>query len=151
MWLESFSDGSCKQWSRYLHWRPARNYQVNSLPYSAYGFHCNIIVFCCWLVCAMLKAIWYNQIWDPILALTIDNKKDPLPPSDGAALFFSWWSDTTEAALPCLRKRFATLTIITAWALWKHMNSIIFDGLRPSSEQLISTIKDEAKRWAPKD
>ena len=62
--------------------------------------------------------------------------------------FFDWWSDNTLAAPSHFRKGFASLTIITAWAIWNHRNTIIFDGAQPSTSELLDAIKAEAKRWA---
>mgnify|MGYP005818300939 CR=1 FL=1 len=45
-------------------------------------------------------------------------------------------------------KCFASLTIITAWTIWKHRNPIIFVGMHPSNSQLLNIIMDEARRWA---
>ena len=61
--------------------------------------------------------------------------------------FFSWWSDAVAAAPNFLRKGFASLAIITAWAIWKQRNAIIFDNAQPSHAQLLTSIKDEARRW----
>lgn len=71
----------------------------------------------------------------------------PMPTPDGTVTFFSWWSDAAAAAPHCLRKGFASLVIITSWAIWKHRNAIIFEAAQPSHTQLLSSIKDEARRW----
>lgn len=72
----------------------------------------------------------------------------PPPIPDVQTTFFDWWLEWPAVAPPQQRKGFASLVIITAWFIWKHRNAAIFDGLQPSNSHLLSTIKDEAMRWA---
>lgn len=67
---------------------------------------------------------------------------------DGRTSFFEWWSEAAETSPGCLRKGLNSIVALTAWAIWKHHNAAIFDGLRPSTADLVLSIKDDARLWA---
>ena len=92
----------------------------------------------------LVGCVFSRITWDEALSWC----RLPIAPPDGQTELFEWWSTCTLAAPSCFRKGFASLVIITAWAIWKHRNNIIFDGLQPSNGDLLATIKDEARRWA---
>lgn len=67
---------------------------------------------------------------------------------DSATSFFAWWSIAVETSPSCLRKGLNSIVALTAWAIWKHRNAAVFDGLRPSTDDLVLSIKDDARLWA---
>lgn len=46
-----------------------------------------------------------------------------------------------------MRKGLATTTHLTAWMLWKHRNSCVFDGEQPSIALLTTRIREELSLW----
>ena len=46
-----------------------------------------------------------------------------------------------------MRKGLATTTLPIPWLIWKHRNSCVFDGARPSVADLVAKIKEEAALW----
>lgn len=89
--------------------------------------------------CTFSKITWHEILsWCRLPML--------LPNED--ASFFPWWSATLDASRPSLRKGLNSLIALTAWSIWKHRNAALFDNLRPSTDELVHTIKDEARLWA---
>ena len=68
-------------------------------------------------------------------------------PPDGTASFFDWWSATIEASPASHRKGLGSLIALMAWAIWRHRNACVFDKKLPSTTSLVSSIKDDARRW----
>ncbi|XP_073353624.1 uncharacterized protein [Aegilops tauschii subsp. strangulata] len=105
-----------------------------------------------------LATLEYVDLWRRLRLVSLSSTPDAFTCSflvqtadcapDGQTELFDWWSASALAASSCLRKGFASLVTITAWAIWKHRNGIIFDGLQPSSGELLNTIETEARRWA---
>ena len=42
----------------------------------------------------------------------------------------------------------STFLLLCCWQLWKHRNAVIFENRCPSTEDLIRSIKDDARLWA---
>ena len=40
-----------------------------------------------------------------------------------------------------------TFLCLVMWEIWKHRNSIVFDGARPSARHLVQRIVDEGVAW----
>uniref|UniRef100_A0A453HE53 Reverse transcriptase zinc-binding domain-containing protein n=1 Tax=Aegilops tauschii subsp. strangulata TaxID=200361 RepID=A0A453HE53_AEGTS len=70
------------------------------------------------------------------------------PPMDSDTVFFTWWSKVVDESPCCLRKGLNSIVALTAWSIWKHRNAAIFENRRPSTEDLILSIKDDARLWA---
>ena len=66
----------------------------------------------------------------------------------GSTSFFDWWLRAAAASPGGLRRGLNSINTLTAWEIWKHRNAAIFDGVRPSTDELVQLIKDEARRWA---
>ncbi|GJN38389.1 hypothetical protein PR202_gb27425 [Eleusine coracana subsp. coracana] len=45
------------------------------------------------------------------------------------------------------RKGINTLIILTAWNLWKHRNSCVFEGASPNIAVCLRSFKDEHHLW----
>jgi hypothetical protein len=41
------------------------------------------------------------------------------------------------------RKGFNSLVILVAWELWKHRNAIVFQGVRPDVQSVVSEVVTE--------
>jgi hypothetical protein len=46
-----------------------------------------------------------------------------------------------------LRKGLKSLIILVAWELWKHRNSIVFNGGRPDISELLLAVANESALW----
>ena len=67
---------------------------------------------------------------------------------DGDTTFFTWWSKAVDESSGCLRKGLNSIMALSAWSIWKHRNAVIFENRCPSTEDLIRSIKDDARLWA---
>ena len=70
------------------------------------------------------------------------------PPMDGATTFFAWWALASATSPSGLHKGLNSIVALTAWAIWKHRNAAIFDGVQPSTDDLVVSIQDDARLWA---
>ena len=69
------------------------------------------------------------------------------PPSRNEALL-PWCSATIRRSPSGHRKGLTTLTVLTAWSIWRYRNSCVFDCENPSLSRLFSSIQEEARAWA---
>lgn len=46
-----------------------------------------------------------------------------------------------------VRRHFATGTIHLCWCIWRHKNSVVFDGDRPSVHKVTQSIEQEGAAW----
>ena len=63
----------------------------------------------------------------------------PLPTAE--LCFFPWWSAAVSTSQASLLKGLNSLITLVAWSICKHLNTAVFNDLRPST-------KDEARLWA---
>ncbi|GJN06140.1 hypothetical protein PR202_ga23837 [Eleusine coracana subsp. coracana] len=73
---------------------------------------------------------------------------EELAPSEANLTFQLWWRRASRRAGRERRKAINTIIILVTWEFWKHRNSVVFDGSRPSVKLLLRTIKNEARLWA---
>ena len=66
---------------------------------------------------------------------------------DVATTFFAWWALASATSPSGLRKGLNSIVTLTVWAIWKHRNAVIFDGLHPSTDDLVLSIQDDARLW----
>jgi hypothetical protein len=90
--------------------------------------------------CSFAKQVWFGCLRRARLRL--------LEPQ-GETTWERWWSSTRVQVAKKDRRRFDTLTILTAWMIWKQRNARVFgnDRDRCSEAQLIDRIHDEFKIW----
>lgn len=62
--------------------------------------------------------------------------------------FIEWWARSNTLIPASLRKGLNAIISFTAWEIWKHRNSAIFDATRPSTQRLVDQIREEARLWA---
>ena len=67
---------------------------------------------------------------------------------DSATTFFAWRALAADTSPSGLRKGLNSIVALTAWAIWKHRNAVIFNGLHPSTDDLVLSIQDDARLWA---
>ncbi|CAN6226414.1 unnamed protein product [Urochloa humidicola] len=56
------------------------------------------------------------------------------------------WNVVRPQSLPL--QHFNSFILLISWQLWKHRNSIVFDGATPSHQALWNICKEEARLWA---
>lgn len=70
------------------------------------------------------------------------------PAPDQGTSFAEWWARSSMITPPSMRKGLNAIISLTAREIWKHRNSVIFNDIRPSAQQLFDQIRDEARMWA---
>nr|XP_040249685.1 uncharacterized protein LOC120967149 [Aegilops tauschii subsp. strangulata] len=89
--------------------------------------------------CVFSRITWHEILsWCQLVAT----------PMLGSTPFFDGCLQATAASPGGLRRGLNSIIALTAWEIWKHRNAAIFDGVRPSTDELVQLIKDEARRWA---
>ena len=92
----------------------------------------------------LLSCVFTRQVWFFIfqyLNLVID-----LPTAESSS-FSAWWCNTIRAVPKDKRKGLNSLIILVAWEVWKHRNSYMFEGARPSIQILLQTVANESSLW----
>ena len=90
--------------------------------------------------CPFARQVWYEMLaW---IRATCQ------PPTRGIKLV-DWWPVAKRATPKPMRKGLASMTLLTAWQIWKQRNTCTFDDdARPSCSNTLVTIKSEANLWA---
>ena len=84
-----------------------------------------------------------RTIWHEVLSWIRSTARPPVVEDD----FVAWWTLVHKTTPRLLRKGTSSVTMLTAWCIWKHRNAIVFDYLHPSVGALMETIKTEARFW----
>ena len=69
-------------------------------------------------------------------------------PPDGSSPFFARLSTSLQTIAVADRRGFTTMAGLTAWMIWRHRNSVIFDKISPDTSMVVDAIKEEAHFWA---
>jgi hypothetical protein len=85
---------------------------------------------------------FYRQVWHEVLSWLL-----PCQVPSGEASLTDWWINAHRDLPKPMRKGLATVTLLTPWMIWKHTNECIFDRAKPSVQNLLDKIKDEARLW----
>ncbi|XP_073367977.1 uncharacterized protein [Aegilops tauschii subsp. strangulata] len=85
-----------------------------------------------------------RQVWHEILGWARAPIGLPVPDTP----LQLWWSSSLDLVPASMRNGLSSLIILSAWWIWKHHNTCIFEGARPSITFTSNTIKDEAHLWA---
>ncbi|KAG2611816.1 hypothetical protein PVAP13_4KG212210 [Panicum virgatum] len=64
-------------------------------------------------------------------------------PSRHEFSFSDWWRKSAKKIQKDKRKGFNILVVLGAWIIWKHRNACVFEGARPSLDNLFQAFKDE--------
>jgi hypothetical protein len=46
-----------------------------------------------------------------------------------------------------VKKGLNSIVILVAWSLWNHRNRCVFNGLQPSLNGILSSIREELHQW----
>jgi hypothetical protein len=63
-----------------------------------------------------------------------------LAPNIAETFFPKWWRKVVKLVPKERRHGLNSLIILTAWEIWKHMNSCVFGNLEPNKLTLITRI-----------
>uniref|UniRef100_A0A8I6XV68 Reverse transcriptase zinc-binding domain-containing protein n=1 Tax=Hordeum vulgare subsp. vulgare TaxID=112509 RepID=A0A8I6XV68_HORVV len=90
------------------------------------------------VTCPFSRQVWHD---------TLSWLRWTCRPPDQEASLNDWWMQIKLDTPKAMRKGLATATLLTAWMLWKHRNSCVFDGEQPSTAMLSAKIREEASLW----
>jgi len=91
------------------------------------------------LECPVARQAWHETLtWLRMTAA---------PPENEASIA-EWWQQAKTCTPKLMRKGLASISLLIPWMTWKHRNRVIFDGIQPSAQSLIDSIKEEARLWA---
>ena len=85
-----------------------------------------------------------QQVWHEILAWL--RFTTPAPSNESPLL--EWWTHAKQDTPKQLRKGLSSITLLTPWMIWKHLNNCVFENAQPSARTIISNTQDEARLWA---
>jgi hypothetical protein len=92
----------------------------------------------------LLSCVFTRQVWFFIFQYL--NLVVNLPTAESSS-FSAWWCNTIRAVPKDIRKGLNSLIILVAWEVWKHCNSCVFEGARPSIQILLQTVANESSLW----
>ncbi|TVU24997.1 hypothetical protein EJB05_27471, partial [Eragrostis curvula] len=84
------------------------------------------------------------QVWFKVLSLL---GLQDLVPRRRTISFAEWWLKTIKRVPKSKRKGTNILIILTAWLLWKHGNSRVFDSISPNIATLLRCFNEEHHLW----
>lgn len=89
----------------------------------------------------ILQCIFVREVWTNVcLAMN----KPAWIPTSGSTLV-EWCNDKNGSNLR--KKDTRAIIMLVMWELWKHRNSIVFDGATPSTRYLAQRIEVEGRAW----
>ncbi|WVZ50728.1 hypothetical protein U9M48_001955 [Paspalum notatum var. saurae] len=62
-------------------------------------------------------------------------------------LMTNWWSRAVKIVTRELRKGLNSMITLVAWELWKHKNTSVFEGVRPSVAEVRRAVETECNLW----
>ncbi|XP_044348781.1 uncharacterized protein [Triticum aestivum] len=91
------------------------------------------------LACPFARQIWYEVLHWLRLSCALPDSESSLN---------DWWQTARQLTPKPMRKSLASATLLIPWMIWKHRNDCAFNCGRPSANDLLTKIKDEAALWA---
>lgn len=85
-----------------------------------------------------------RQTWHTILTWL----RIPAPAPEHEPNIMDWWLRAKDATPSTQHKALQSIALLVPRMLWKHRNACVFDHARPSIDELVDKIKDEALCWA---
>lgn len=74
-------------------------------------------------------------------------KMPELVPNNAETSFPKWWREVVKLVPKERRQGLNSLIILTAWKIWKHRNSCVFENSEPNTLTLITRIVEECRLW----
>jgi hypothetical protein len=68
-------------------------------------------------------------------------------PATPTTSFSAWWCSSVKSVPKDLEKGLNSLIILVTWEIWKHRNSCVFKGARPSVQVLLQQVSSECVLW----
>jgi hypothetical protein len=84
------------------------------------------------------------QVWLYIRAWVV---ADFLVPSPSFATTEDWCVQVWKRVPKHVRRDFDTVVILVNWKLWKERNSIFFDNVQHSAEEVFEGIREDISLW----
>ncbi|KAM0906593.1 hypothetical protein ACQ4PT_016669 [Festuca glaucescens] len=94
---------------------------------------------------ALVLCPYARQVWCRVLHSASLRIEDP----GFVGNLQRWWTEARKRVRRIDRKRFDTMTICTAWTIWKQRNARTFGNVREqkSVDQMVVQIRDEFHLW----
>ena len=89
--------------------------------------------------CSFSKQVWFEILSWLRLTCRVPDGEDNLT---------EWWIKAKQCTAKPMHKGLASATQLIPWMIWKHRNDCVFNAATPSTDVLVSKIKDEAALWA---
>lgn len=92
--------------------------------------------------CPMTREVW-KQVgeWVQANSLMPENWNPPVHLSD-------WFNELVAGAAPSVCPGLRSIAAVTIWEIWKERNARVFKRTTRSVQQIVCTIRDEARTWA---
>jgi hypothetical protein len=62
--------------------------------------------------------------------------------------FDAWWLRTNSGVDDQTKKGLHSIIILGTWSIWNHRNRYVFDGIQPSLNSVLVSVKDEFLQWS---
>ncbi|PNT66158.1 hypothetical protein BRADI_3g07914v3 [Brachypodium distachyon] len=89
------------------------------------------------LWCVVTRQIWF-------IVLDRWRKQEWVP--DARSTMEEWWPSLTVGGRKD-RRNLNTAVTLVCWSVWKHRNTMVFDGATPSMSQVLRAISQEGDAW----
>ena len=92
----------------------------------------------------LVGCVFSRQLWFYIFQAI---KMPELAPNIAETSFPKWWRKVVKLVPKERRQGLNSLIILTAWEIWKHKNSCVFENSEPNTLTLITRIVEECRLW----
>jgi hypothetical protein len=92
----------------------------------------------------LLSCAFTRQVWAVVFQHLNLVVAGPTTPTTS---FSAWWCSSIKSVPKDLKKGLNSLIILVTWEIWKHRNSCVFEGARPSVQVLLQQVSSECVLW----
>ena len=91
----------------------------------------------------LLACVFAMTMWAAVCTTLVKPEWMPTPQDS-----LQSWLCTKQRMNTMATKDLHAILLLALWELWKHRNAIVFDGARPSIDQLLQRVRDEGVVWS---
>jgi len=93
----------------------------------------------------LISCVFSRQVWYNILHKVGLQDLSPQPDDNS---FDAWWARTNSGVDDQTKENLNSIIIVGAWSIWNHRNRCVFDGIQPSLNSVLVSVKDEFLLWS---